>query len=155
MCERGTPRAPGMSKMQQNTETEKQQSATGRFFSSITQQSGGLKLRYQIPSKCTCIQTTRFGQQQRTTVDIYHTKCVCWVYLIKSISRESGKLQTSRHVLATRRCCHAIDTPESIVVVPTLENHLHVSSIFSGKDSRLRLGFMLHPRALCKLEKKQ
>lgn len=38
-------------------------------------------------------------------------------------------------------------------MVPTLENHLHVYSIFSGKDSRLRLGFMLHPRALCKLEK--
>lgn len=124
----------------------------------LLQQYCTVKLRYQIPSKlsttCSCIQTTRFGQQQRTTVYIYYTKCVCWVYLITSISRESGKLQKSRHVLATRRCCHAIEAPEGIVVVPTLENHLHVYSIFSGIDSRLRLGFMLHPRALCKLEKK-
>lgn len=79
--------------------------------------------------------------------------CVLRVYLITSISRESGKLQKSRHVLATRRCCHASATPEGMIAVPTLENHLHVCSIFSGKDSKLRQGFTMHLRALCKLKK--
>lgn len=159
MCERGPPRAPGMSKMQQNT--DRKRTIYDRL---LLQQYYTVNRHFKValPSKlsktCTCIQTTRFGEQLRTTVHISYTKCVAavcvlWVYLITLISRESGKLQKFRHVLATRRCCHAIDTPEGIIVVPSLEDHLHVYGIFSGKDSKLRLGFMLHSRALCKLEK--
>lgn len=152
MCERGTPRAPGMSKMQQNTETEKQQSTTGCFFSSFTQQSGALKLCYQIPSKCTCIQTTRFGQQQRTTVYIYYTKCLLLglfdnidlarVWQTAEIpSRPGNQTLLSRHRHPGRHRCGA-DTRKSLAP-------FFFFSIFSGKDSRL----MLHSRALCKLEK--
>lgn len=79
-------------------------------------------------------------------------RCACSGFMITSISRESGKLQKSRHVLATRRCCYASDTPEGMIL-PTPENHLHVYSIFSGKDSKLRESFTMHLRALCKLKK--
>lgn len=88
---------------------------------------------------------TQFGEQQRTHVHMFLRRCRARTRgLFDSVNlarvwQTSKGLQKSRHVLATRRCCHAIGTPEGMIVVPTLENHLHVYNIFPGKGRGVRL----------------